>query len=95
MKIVSMIKFLNIVMVKSINVINVRNKVTIYLFNPNLVINHSKYSLFYGKKHERVYTESEVKAILHDMRSWISPDDGEEGRMWENRQTLIGVLRKF
>ena len=31
-------------------------------------------------KSERVFTESEVQAILHDMRSWISPDDGEDGQ---------------
>jgi len=43
-------------------------------------------------KTERVFTESEVKAILHDMRSWISPDDGEEGRMWETRARLHGIV---
>lgn len=42
--------------------------------------------------HERVFTESEVKAILHDMRAWISPDDGEEGRMWETRAKLHGIV---
>jgi hypothetical protein len=41
---------------------------------------------------ERVFTESEVKAILHDMRSWIDPDDGEEGRMWETRAKLHGIV---
>lgn len=41
---------------------------------------------------ERVYTESEVRAILHDMRSWISPDDGEEGRMWETRAKSHGIV---
>ena len=41
---------------------------------------------------ERVFTESEVQAILHDMRSWISPDDGEEGRMWETRAKLHGIV---
>jgi hypothetical protein len=41
---------------------------------------------------EKAYAESEVKAILHDMRSWISPDDGEEGRMWETRAKLHGIV---
>lgn len=41
---------------------------------------------------ERVFTESEVRAILHDMRSWISPDDGEEGRMWETRAKSHGIV---
>lgn len=41
---------------------------------------------------ERVFTESEVRAMLHDMRSWISPDDGEEGRMWETRAKLHGIV---
>lgn len=42
--------------------------------------------------HERLFTESEVRAILHDMRSWISPDDGEEGRMWETRARSHGIV---
>lgn len=41
---------------------------------------------------EPVYTHSEVRAILHDMRSWISPDDGEEGRMWETRAKSHGIV---
>lgn len=41
---------------------------------------------------ERLFTESQVKAMLHDMRSWISPDDGEEGRMWETRAKLHGIV---
>ena len=41
---------------------------------------------------EKAYAESEVKAILHDMSSWISPDDGEEGRMWETRAKLHGIV---
>ena len=43
-------------------------------------------------KSERLFTASEVQAILHDLRSWISPDDGEEGRMWETRAKLHGIV---
>lgn len=46
----------------------------------------------HDEKHEPVFTESEVKAMLHDMRSWIDPDDGEEGNAWAVRAKLHGII---
>ena len=40
---------------------------------------------------ERVFTESEVKAILEDMRGWLNPDDGEEGNAWATRAKIHGI----
>ena len=47
-------------------------------------------TIFDGPR-KRLFTEDEVRAILHDMRDWIGPDDGEEGRVWETRAKRHGI----
>lgn len=45
-----------------------------------------------GESIERSFTHAEVKTVLEDMRSWISPDDGEEGNMWAERAKMHGII---
>ena len=46
-------------------------------------------TLVVGK--ERVFTETEVRAMLMDMRAWLDCDDWKEGNRWAQRATKHGI----